>query len=492
MRLNGDDITSQIANNTYTTNVNNSIRFEVEFIEKSAAKHVLTIKATGNGVVKFNNTNIKEETKSFELEDGETANLSFSYNSGYYIKSFIVNSIDETDNIVNNSYAIGNITNDINVCVDFLETIENFESKGIQYIVTSFKDKTVVVGSGKYNQFINVPATITYQDYTWSIVGINHDVISESPSLASIIWNPEVMFDLDITNPNFLLYVVSANYAPSSIPNIIVNGNADKIVLSDASTGNDFFCPREFIAKNISYTHNYSMATGIGESKGWETIVLPFDVQKITHSSKGELTPYLNWKSGDDKKPFWLMEYGTGGWTHANLIMANIPYIISMPNHTNYKPEFRVNGSITFTADNAKVRTSDNIQSVTQGSRSFVPNYSNQSNETFYSLNINGDYTSYYGEYTEGSKFVLNLRPVHPFEAYITSTSNTTRSIAISDDMTTGLDYIIETDFDQGDVNIYNIQGQLIKTDKGKSINGIIKELPAGVYIVNGKKIIIK
>ena len=161
------------------------------------------------------------------------------------------------------------------------------------------------------------------------------------------------------------------------------------------------------------------MITGIGESRGWETIALPFDVQKISHSSKGELSPFENWKSGDSKKPFWLMSYGTGGWTNARSIKANTPYIISMPNNTDYKAEFRISGNITFSSENVTVKKSDNLQTGSYNGNTFIPNYVNVENSSYLALNVNNDYVSYTGGQAEGSTFVANLRSVHPFEAYM-------------------------------------------------------------------------
>ena len=72
--------------------------------------------------------------------------------------------------------------------------------------------------------------------------------------------------------------------------NVVVNGTASSVVLAD--DGGKFYCPQAFTANSISYTHNYSMETG-GNGKGWETIVLPFDVKKITHTTKGEIVPFM-------------------------------------------------------------------------------------------------------------------------------------------------------------------------------------------------------
>ena len=240
------------------------------------------------------------------------------------------------------------------------------------------------------------------------------------------------------------------------------------------------------------FAHNYLMTSGMGESRGWETIALPFDVQKISHSSKGEITPFVNWKSGDNKKPFWLKTYGSGGWIDASRIEANTPYIISMPNHSDYKTEFRLNGNITFSSANVTVKKSDNILTGSYNGKSFVPSYANVNNDGYYALNVNNDYVTYYGEYLEGSYFISGLRAVRPFEAYMTSSSSAVRSIAISEDMLTGIEDITVLIDETKDVRVYNLKGQLVIAETGQSLDEVKNRLPDGVYIVNGKKLIIK
>ena len=129
----------------------------------------------------------------------------------------------------------------------------------------------------------------------------------------------------------------------------VINGLAEKITLND---GFAFCCPKEFSTKNISYAHNYQMETGKGESAGWETIALPFDVQKISHETKGELIPFANYDKGATKKPFWLYSLSSNGFIKASGIRANTPYIISMPNNDYYAPDYNLSGKITFTASN--------------------------------------------------------------------------------------------------------------------------------------------
>jgi hypothetical protein len=376
-----------------------------------------------------------------------------------------------------------------------ISTVKNesvFSTGGLNFSVISSNEKTANLAKGNYGKVLEVPVTVKYPSTEWKIVGIDKGALSECDSLAAVIWNPEFAFTENVDNPNMLLYVKSASYAPSSIKNVVVNGAASSIVLSDASGKNDFYCPKEFTAKTVNYMHHYTMETGIGNARGWETIALPFDVQKITHQSKGEIVPFANWKSGDAKKPFWLMTYGSSGWVEANSIKANAPYIISMPNHSNYKSEFRLNGNVSFSAENVTIPPSDNLLTSNYNGRTFSPNYANQSDNSYYALNVNNDYVTYSGNDLEGSKFLIGLRTVHPFEAYMTSASQARMYIAIDEDMTTGIGDITEIMANEKVVRVYNLNGQLIMEEENKSVDEIQVLLSAGVYIVNGKKLIIK
>ena len=492
VKENNTNVTAYVADNTYTIrNVSRNTTVEVEFEEIPPTIYTLTITATGSGSVAYEGTTVRGRTSSFSVIEGTAATMSFTPDNGYRLKSLKVNNSNETAKVSGSSYTINNISGDVKAEVEFAEDIKAFESKDLNYTVTSYDNKTVTVSGGDFSQVLEVPANVTYGDMTWKVTGIESSVIANNPKLAAIIWHPETAFTLSVSNPNLLLYVTSANYAPASITNVVVNGTASRIILTDAANGNDFYCPQAFTAKSISYTHNYVMETGMGETRGWETIALPFDVQKITHASKGELMPFANWGSGNSKKPFWLMQLGTGGWSEASSIRANTPYIISMPNHTDYKTEFRLTGNVTFSAENVTVKKSDDLQTVSRGGNTFVPSFSNQQSGSYYALNVNNDFVTYSGGSAEGSQFVANLRAVRPFEAYMTSTS-AARTIAVGEDMTTGIEEISAL-LDEGKgIRIYNLKGQLIRVEAGQSLEDIRKALPAGVYIIKGKKLIIK
>ena len=317
--------------------------------------------------------------------------------------------------------------------------------------------------------------------------------------LASIVWDADFVMPSNVVNENttnMLFYTKDASYAPSSIKNVIVNGTAKEIVLSDASSSNNFYCPREFTTEKISYTHNYRMTSGLdGQARGWETIALPFTVSEITHSSKGKLLPFGAWTSTSDAKPFWLCKLSSSGFTRATSIEANTPYIICMPNNSDYDSSFNLSGNVTFSATNVKVPVSSSVATVKSNSKTFIPAFCAQDkSSTVYALNVNNSYHSELGGYTEGSAFVSDLRTVSPFEAYMTtSAANAKRAFLIDFSETTGIDEVPTTDMKDGTHKIYNLNGQLVKqTNSQQELDETLKQLPAGVYVVNGKKTIVK
>ena len=336
---------------------------------------------------------------------------------------------------------------------------------------------------------ITIPSSVSYNNTVYKVTSIAKDAFENCDHLSAVIWEPEAQFNAKVNNPNFLLYVSDEKYASRSVKNVVVNGVAESIELTDAANGNDFYCPRAFSARNIVYSHNYQMETGIGDSRGWETIVLPFDVQKYTHATKGELESFTTWSKGSNKKPFWLFELTASGYKDVAGIKANTPYIISMPNNPQYLADYVIIGLVTFSAENVEVKASDDMLSAKYQDRTFVPNYTNKTGDNYLALNVNSYYVTNPSTDIDGSKFIKGLRAVHPFEAYMTTTSNT-RSIDVMDGMTTAIRNIMMTAESKDVIKVYDTKGVLVKTAKAN--DDLRKGLAAGVYIVNGKKMIIK
>ena len=286
-----------------------------------------------------------------------------------------------------------------------------------------------------------------------------------------------------IGNPNLLLYVNEASLAPASVTNVVVDGAAENIVLTDVEQGNNnFYCPQEFTAHRISYTHNYRQATQVGVSRGWETIVLPFTVQTITHEKNGPLAPF----GVDGGKPFWLRQLTENGLVSAQQIEANMPYLISMPNNGRYPADYNQAGNVTFSATNVVVPMTEQRE-MSGNNRMLIPTTMRVAQSpSVYAINRNAPYENN----PEGSIFVADYREVRPFEAYVEHT-NGARFISL-DDLSEGDVTNIQAihDIASADVvKVYNLSGVLLKTGKRQEV---MSQLPKGIYIVNGVKVVVK
>ena len=397
----------------------------------------------------------------------------------------------------------------------------SFTINGITYAPTSNSLRMEVTSIEDGKQYVDIPSSVTNNGSTYQVTSVSNEALSNrtfnyvsfpstitslnsstlsGSTLGALIWNANaflsqsvfnnVMFD---TSSNFLLYVNSSSYAPSNVKNVVVGDVAQTIVLSD--NGSIFYCPIEFTARSISYSHHYSMETG-GNGKGWETIALPFDVQRIEHKSKGVLTPFASYYDENTQRPFWLYEFGSSGFKRTDAIKANTPYIIAMPNSSNYDDYYNVAGEVTFSATNAKVPVSSSTVTATSGDRYFVPAFAvKDQSSTIYVLNVSNDRVSYSGSYDKGSRFIPNLRPVYPFEAYMTTLSSSYAKPFIEiefEDGTTGIDVIPMTGNKEGSVKVYSLNGQLIIDTDKYDLEEKLKHLPSGIYIVNGKKVVVK
>lgn len=451
--------------------------------------YILTIKAAGNGSAIYNDYTIRDNTDYFTVVKGTSATVTFVPDNNCNIDIVLLNSEDVTSSVFNNQYIVSNINNDNTLEVKFAEDIIELTNKGVNYRVVSQKQQTVSVTGGNYGLTLTVPATFESNGKTWTVTGIENGAIADATGLAAIIWDPEVFFNATVSNPNLLLYVKDKKYAPTTIRNIVENGIAELITLHDAVNGNNFYCPIEFTATYISYTHNYSQQTGYNKCQGWETIALPFDVTTITNKKSAEIVPFAVWETDSNQKPFWLYTLTEEGWKPASTIKANTPYIISMPNNKNYDDDYNLGskevgkGDISFIGSNVQVQASEKLNIGTCAYKIFKPNFQYLlADDRIGVLNVVNLWESNTDGLIEGSVFVRNLRQVHPFEAYMTIEGNAgaRRVIPIFEDGgSTGIP-TVPVSIDRRSDAIYNLNGQRVNS------------MSHGIYIQNGKKIIKK
>ena len=153
-----------------------------------------------------------------------------------------------------------------------------------------------------------------------------------------------------------------------------------------------------------------------------------------------------------------------------------------MPNNSQYDNQWLLNGKVTFAAISVTVGKTENLSQPTFNGRTFIPNFTDMDSETaVYSLNVNNDYETNNSGMAEGSMFVWKSRHIHPFEAFMTSSSSSPQyAIGVFEGMTTGIQMMVDGRWMKEDV-VYDLQGRKLNNPSKK-----------GVYIINGKKKIIR
>ena len=349
--------------------------------------------------------------------------------------------------------------------------ISNFNTQKLENLKRVFE--------GSYNL-----VSINMSNFTTTNVTDFTDMFIGCSSLASIqagsAFIPDSIY-AQAGNPNLLVYVNEARLAPSNVQNVVINGLAREIVLTDAQDGNnDWYAPQAFVAERISYTRNFGQSTTKGTSRGWESIALPFDVQTIQHESKGVIAPFNNSASN---KHFWLRRLTDNGLQAATSIEANTPYIISMPNSEEYTSDYNLNGRVTFSAQNIDVpATAAKVLALADSSIVMVPAMQRQSrSSSVWALNV-GEVR---GQYFEGSVFERDYRTVRPFEAYTIHRQENgqpaPRYVPIQE--IAGVTGIETIDREPLTLNQwYDMQGRKLEGKPARK----------GVYISNGKKVVVK
>lgn len=303
-------------------------------------------------------------------------------------------------------------------------------------------------------------------------------------SIAAIVWDADSALTADmlsgINNPNLLVFVTEASKAPAGVQNVVINGVAEEIILTDSTGNNNFYCPQSFTAKSISYSRDFSQTTEIEVCRGWETIALPFDVQNITHESHGALVPFAGGNSGYH---FWLRQLSENGLMSAAQIEANKPYLISMPNNTVYPSVYNQNGTVTFSSSNVTVPETSAQSDSYAGVTLYAAFQQVEQSNNVYALNV-GEAR---GEYPEGSVFEQSYRDIRPFQAYTTHTAGTRGFISLEslggNDNTTGIEEIrMNSELRDSKGPWYSLDGRRLDAEPTKK----------GIYVKDGRKFVIK
>ena len=300
-----------------------------------------------------------------------------------------------------------------------------------------------------------------------NLVGVTSTVTSVTPN----------------SNPNTLYYIGGNETAPSGLnnSNLVQGSTANEIVLTD---GYNFFVPTTFTANTIKY--KTTPTKGTSGTGGWTTISLPFDVSHVT--ANGTTIDWFHSKN-DTGKNFWVRQFT--GIDDADAVLfgnveqmeAYVPYIVAFPTN-RWGEEYNLVGKeIIFHGANARLIADVPMRLVT-------------SKINFEGTMATSQVTDSYILNATGNTFELGSGSISPFQAYFKpkdDNQNLSAKLAIKfvDDEPTGIS-LLTTETTDGEVAVYSIGGVQVGTVRIVNGNPQTEHLPKGVYIINGKKVVIK
>lgn len=241
-----------------------------------------------------------------------------------------------------------------------------------------------------------------------------------------------------LTNKNALIYVAEGEtVSAENADNVVVGSTCDNFTLTE---GQAFDAPKAFTATKVTYDRTLSAGNV-------QTFVLPFsftpgenDVVAALESVEGSVLTFKRIEGATE---------------------ANKPYLIQTDN---------ANALASF--DNVTIEPTTGDLTTTVNGVSHIGSYAE--------LTV----TDAYG-YTGGQFVQAGKGTVKPFRTYITIPAGSAAAPKAFDihfaDTETGIATVVT---DSKDQNVYNLQGVRV----ANSLNGLTK----GIYIVNGKKTVIK
>lgn len=323
-----------------------------------------------------------------------------------------------------------------------------FTLSGVTYRIVDAERPSVAItaspwgnGDEAYNGHYTFGETVRYDSTDYRIVSIDKGAFRNAKNLRSVtvassimesvgdslfhgcsalntvMWDtpsplPDNVFGKG-DYPNLLVYLPDTAEVPASLDGmphvaVIKGGRCDTLTL-DAEA--NFYCPRNFTAGHVAYSRTFKQTTGLGSSSGWETLALPFDVQRITHATKGDITPF----GVEGSAHCWLATPRGEVFAEATEILANVPYIISIPNNDAYG-DYSLAGSITFSAEEAEVHATSSPLSLTEGtttvSFALVTTYDRiEASDAVYALNVGMKHNNF----APGSVFAPRRYATPPF-----------------------------------------------------------------------------
>ena len=292
-------------------------------------------------------------------------------------------------------------------------------------------------------------------------------------------------------NPNTLYLLTEGSAIPTKLEgkNVIIGTTCEELNLEE---GYDFYTTVDFTAKKANYKRTFVKGND-GTIGNWETLVLPFDVNKVTKDDGATTLSWFTDKSQHGKN-FWIYRFASEDADNtvvfncpesANLLPGGTPYIITVPSQSSkWADKWVLTGKeLTFSGENVILTTASSRSVTTLGANKkfdFVGRtYASERNQV-YVLNEAGNHFN---------NTQTNLAELNPFRCYFVGYFNNdalTIKMRLGDNESTDIEGTL------ADNDAPTAAAPAVYTLDGKAIGSDVKQLPVGTYVTKGKKFMVK
>lgn len=324
-----------------------------------------------------------------------------------------------------------------------------------------------------------------YTTYTPAQIRLLQEIVSQNENLTSIdLWSPTISetFELRPANPNCIIYDPN-NYVTNTVNVARCSGTSKDIntyVCENLKVydGYPFDAMFSFTATNVSYDREFAN-TG---ADYFSTLCLPFTVSK-TSTGVEKLLQFVRYEPAN----------GHIVCDESNVIIANTPYVVSVREKQPFLDMNNVNAEVSASTPRTVWETVDDGAPDAEKERAKACRFSGtckrltgvSSNSM---RNIYGFSSGRFVKVDGGCTF-------NPFRAYIAIDTDNANMDSKELNLATsngwvGIDNASTNCAKQGETIVYTTDGALIH--KAKTYNQAVCGLAKGLYIINGKKTIIK
>ena len=295
------------------------------------------------------------------------------------------------------------------------------------------------------------------------------------------------------SNPNVLYYMGESQTIPEGLSNAnVVKGTyAENVTLRDSC---DFFVPKTFTAKNICFTTTPSIGAISGSNVGWNTIALPFDVTSVKNTTDNK---EIDWFHPNETvgKDFWVRGFERLDKDGDIIFVDNVeqmqayePYLYNVPSEYWGKKRNLCGKELTFYGENATLYKDVNA-GVHSSAYNLIGTTVGKTVNNAWFINAEGDAFMYNESQNVPAFHAYFVDSNQHFSSLVSPKEKPTLRIKFHDDNNaTSIMAPLATDTDQ--VDVFNLQGVKVATLSLNNGAIDIRQLPKGVYVVGGKKMI--